>query len=461
MRYGIFLILLFVSICVKSQVLIGTAPGNPNPNAMLDVQSNSKGLLIPRMDSNARKLIPHTKGLMVYDTTTSSFWFSNGSNWQKSPSSEGDHDLVPKGKNPGDMLYWDGNNWALVGGGSQGQMLFYCNGAPVWGGCLPIVTTKVISNITGVSASSGGNVLSDRGYPVLSRGVVWSTNPSPTIALPTKTVNGAGLGAYSSNITGLTTNTTYYIRAYATNSSGTVYGNEVSFTTNDLDLDGGLVAYYPFNGNANDSSGNGNNASFNNATLTVDRFGNANGAYQFNGTSNYMVVPNSASLNPSLISMVAIVKPTGFYQGVCHGNVIFNKGNDDFNLASRYRFRFYDGLSNPGNCSGSPVDELHQNFAPDFGSNGPVTAAYSPYIVKDQWYSVVFTFDGSTAKLYINGALISSRATSVTYTPNNHDLYIGRLNDLTFPYWLNGVIDEIRIYSRALSTNEAIYLSSH
>ena len=61
----------------------------------------------------------------------------------------------------------------------------------------------------------------------------------------------------------------------------------------------GLVGYWPFNGNANDESGNGNNGTVNGATLTTDRFGSANSAYSFNGNGNHIEIPNSPSLNPS------------------------------------------------------------------------------------------------------------------------------------------------------------------
>lgn len=110
----------------------------------------------------------------------------------------------------------------------------------------PILTTaNVIS--TGVStASSGGTITSDGGATVTARGVVWSTTINPTIALPTKTINGAGTGTFVSNITGLLTNTTYYVRAYATNNTGTSYGENVNFiinapsiTTNQLLIYGG------------------------------------------------------------------------------------------------------------------------------------------------------------------------------------------------------------------------------
>src|SRR5688572_31916423 len=78
-----------------------------------------------------------------------------------------------------------------------------------------------------------------------------------------------------------------------------------------VNLKQGLIAYYPFNGNTDDASGNGNHAVFNNATPTADRFGNANGAYRFNGVDNYMRETNSTSFNPTRISIVAMVKVYG------------------------------------------------------------------------------------------------------------------------------------------------------
>ena len=69
------------------------------------------------------------------------------------------------------------------------------------------------------------------------------------------------------------------------------------FCTAQVNLDKGLQAYYPFNGNANDASGNNNNPVFNNATLTADRLGNPNSAYHFNGIDNYIRIPNNSSLN--------------------------------------------------------------------------------------------------------------------------------------------------------------------
>jgi hypothetical protein len=95
---------------------------------------------------------------------------------------------------------------------------------------LPTVTTTAVSNITSTSADSGGKVTSDGGAAVTARGVCWSTNVNPTTTDST-TSNGTGTGAFTSNMTGLSPGTVYYVRAYATNSVGTSYGGEETFTS--------------------------------------------------------------------------------------------------------------------------------------------------------------------------------------------------------------------------------------
>ena len=97
-------------------------------------------------------------------------------------------------------------------------------------GNLATLTTLPIGNITDIAATTGGNITNDGGTPVTQRGVAWSTSPNPTTA-NNSTTNGSGTGSFTSNLTGLSASTTYYVRAYATNSAGTAYGNEVSFTT--------------------------------------------------------------------------------------------------------------------------------------------------------------------------------------------------------------------------------------
>ena len=96
---------------------------------------------------------------------------------------------------------------------------------------LPTVTTTTATSITSNSAVCGGNVTSDGGYTVIQRGVCFSTTPNPTTS-GMHTTDGSGTGSFVSNLTGLTANTTYYYRAYATNATGTVFGEERTLTTN-------------------------------------------------------------------------------------------------------------------------------------------------------------------------------------------------------------------------------------
>lgn len=92
------------------------------------------------------------------------------------------------------------------------------------------LSTLTLSNISANTATSGGNITNDGGSSVTQRGVCWGTSQNPTTANST-TSDGNGIGNYSSNLTGLTASTTYYVRAYAINSAGTAYGNQVSFNT--------------------------------------------------------------------------------------------------------------------------------------------------------------------------------------------------------------------------------------
>ena len=100
----------------------------------------------------------------------------------------------------------------------------------------PTLTTSVATSITQTGATSGGNITSNGGADITSRGVVWSTSQNPTISLTTKTSDGSGVGSFSSSLTNLIAGTTYFVRAYATNSEGTAYGNEISFTTGNVQL---------------------------------------------------------------------------------------------------------------------------------------------------------------------------------------------------------------------------------
>jgi hypothetical protein len=150
----------------------------------------------------------------------------------------------PPGTVAGEMNYWNGTAWVTVAPGislpgNEALTLSLCNGVPTWGPCpavLPTLTTTAVLDITNFSASSGGAVTSNGGAALTAWGVCWSTSANPTLA-NNFLQNTISSGSFSSALSGLTQNTTYYVRAYATNSAGTAYGDEQSFTTTNTTTD--------------------------------------------------------------------------------------------------------------------------------------------------------------------------------------------------------------------------------
>lgn len=229
----------------------------------------------------------------------------------------------------------------------------------------------------------------------------------------------------------------------------------VQSLTAQVKKDGSLKAWYPISGNAFDASGNNNHPVFNNAQLTKDRFGNPNGAYHFNGSSSYIRIPNNATLNfNSTITLSVWVRPTGFYYDICHASVVLSKGGGNY-LPGNYAIRYDESLYTEGQgCSGDRLtDSIHHNFR----GTGTALQPYTPYINKNQWYHVVYINDGANASLYVDCELKYS-IPFPEYFINNEDLFIGKSDDAIFPFWLNGDVDDIRIYDRPLNKEEVLSL---
>lgn len=230
----------------------------------------------------------------------------------------------------------------------------------------------------------------------------------------------------------------------------TVVKNDTTVITDSIyDLTDGLVAYFNFNGGSlKDSSGYGNNISFSNAIPTADRFGNANNAYLFGGDSSYMVVPNNPSLNPVNITLMAIIKFNAFDTvGQCFFSQILMKGSQDPDPGV-YGLRL---VQDSGACQ-SQIDTSGQQLMGIYGNNsaGATLLDGSYPVHTNTWITFVYTYDGRSSKIYINGQLSSSTPATASFTPNGYNIYIGRTQNPTFPYHFFGIIDEIRIYNRAL-----------
>lgn len=204
----------------------------PNSAAGLDVNFTTQGLLVPRISlastTSFSPLTAHVAGMVVYNTATigdvvPGFYYNDGTKWVAG---------FPKGNSAGDMQYWNGTKWTSIPVGQPGQMLqVNPSGVPTWVGAgYASLSTSSVSAVTSSSAVCGGNITTDGGFSVTVHGVCWAITSNPTIA-NSKTIDGSGIGSFVSNITGLFSATTYYVRSYATNATGTSYGNQISFTT--------------------------------------------------------------------------------------------------------------------------------------------------------------------------------------------------------------------------------------
>jgi len=228
------LMLVVISLSGFSQGVAINSTLNPaNADAGLDIDFPNTGFLVPRVALTGASLFAplaaHIPGMLLYNTAITADLFpglyvNNGTNWVSFSQRPGTA--------VGDMQYWSGTLWTTLPAGQPGQLLqLTSSGIPAWSnGVFSTLSTAAVTSITSISASSGGNITSDGGTAITARGVCWNTSTGPTVA-NSKTIDGTGVGSFTSSLTGLTTATTYYIRAYATNSAGTTYGNEISFVT--------------------------------------------------------------------------------------------------------------------------------------------------------------------------------------------------------------------------------------
>jgi len=196
-----------------------------------------------------------------------------------------------------------------------------------------------------------------------------------------------------------------------------------------------LFAYYPFNGDANDASGNGHNGTVNGATLTTDRFGESNKAYSFDGVNDNIVVPYNSAFNIATFSLFCWVnKNVNKLQGIVMRDITSGAG------------RFFQFLFE----SDGKITVINFNTTP---------AAFtltSDSVIGSGWQFVGFEINNTakTTKLFHNGNMIKQ----LTYTgeqqiTGTQAIYIGDYNATTHVYF-NGKIDDIRIYNRALSIEE-------
>jgi len=244
-----------------------------------------------------------------------------------------------------------------------------------------------------------------------------------------------------------------HIKANDSAYNGTLYNGTWSVldTSSSVNLSRGLVAWYPFTGNAFDSSGFANHGTVNGATLTNDRFGNANNAYSFNGSTGYISVPNASRLNfdsgSFSISCWALCTGANKWQH------ILTKGDTPY----PYR-EFYLRYTNNG---------IDFNAAFNSPPSTTFTSLFAQVENKQNWHQIVINYNTTLgmAFLYFDGVLKVQNPIISSVANTSGPMYIGVENPVvqlpSGPQYFTGKIDDIRIYNRPLTLSEITYLATH
>ena len=233
--------------------------------------------------------------------------------------------------------------------------------------------------------------------------------------------------------------------------SGSVINAKSQMSAN---LQTGLVAYYPFNGNANDISGNNNVLTANGVTLTTDRFGRSNSAYSFTNTqtsvTNYLKAVNPTPFAKNTYTISAWFNSRQFYPNI--GGVSYNYQSIVFYSPQWYNYgpAYHLALQHANNSI------LEGGNWTTTNTNQALTTANGSIVV-NQWYHVVLSYDGTNIKMYKDGQLVGSRAATISYA-NQIQFLIGGAGDGPSPGGIyggfNGKIDDVGFWDRALTTNE-------
>lgn len=219
-------------------------------------------------------------------------------------------------------------------------------------------------------------------------------------------------------------------------------------------LSSGLLAYYPFNGNFNDESGNGNNATNKNgAFLTTDGMGRANSCAGFDGFNDYLIAPGNTKLNSDTVTLSVVVMANS----INRAQAVFSRTNFETATSTALGVGVplptdnkwsYAIVSNAQDCSAQQQYDVSANL----WANNTIETG--------RWYNIIAVFAGGVQKFYINGVLQNSATRTWTKTKQcpNADIVIGG-------WWkgginsLDGKVDDVRLYNRVLSDCEIAKLS--
>ena len=203
-------------------------------------------------------------------------------------------------------------------------------------------------------------------------------------------------------------------------------------------LTNGLVGYWPFCGNANDDSGNGNNGTVNGATLSTDRFGNSNSAYNFDGVNDFIQAPSINFSNHTISCWVNLETYSTNSSGNLSGIISSLMGPPYSGLELRI-----DGNGFTTYLLGGNSMWYHNTIPNSFPLN--------------EWINLTVSWDGSITKIYKNGILIQTLNVPF-FTNNNFPILIGTRGDYSNGGWFDGKIDDIGVWNRSLTQQEITQL---
>jgi hypothetical protein len=204
-------------------------------------------------------------------------------------------------------------------------------------------------------------------------------------------------------------------------------------------LASGLVAYYPFKGNANDASGNGNNGTVVGATLTPDRFGSPDSAYSFDGISNLISIPDFSQADANVHTLSVWILANSWTN--INSSAIYVDIFDKDDATAGQRQWVYQGT------------QTGQIRAAVFTSMGEYDLDTISQLQTNQWYQVVTVWDGTNESAFVNGVFDSSIPAPGTLVQASAPVRIGG-NPVDDQEFFDGKINDVRIYNRALSASE-------
>jgi hypothetical protein len=211
----------------------------------------------------------------------------------------------------------------------------------------------------------------------------------------------------------------------------------------------GLLAYYPFSGNAGDSSGNANHGIINGVIPTADRSGKPNSAYDFSAAASYIDISlktlNLTGNNPRTIA--SWIKPNETATSPAQpGVILVATGQGTTKISSENNGRTFNLRLN-GASGGWNFSFMGYSLNNDFDVN-PTSGDF----ISNKWTHVATTYANDTIKLFIDGKFQTSK--KITLNTSGNDNFIGKNNHIGFESFFKGKIDEVRIYSRALNLTE-------